>query len=64
MAEIPNIFDNQIDYTFIDCPYCDEENRFIHNIEEDMTQPHITVCKRCKHEIKFIERKTISFLIS
>lgn len=64
MTESHDIFSCPIDSVFIDCPYCGESNRFIYNVnEENMEEPHITVCKNCKSEIKFIEKRVISFLI-
>lgn len=61
---IPDIYSCPVDNVFFDCPYCGEQNRFIYSIdEENMEEPHITVCKNCKSEIKFIEKRIISFLV-
>ena len=62
--KIPDIDSCPVDSVFFDCPHCGEPNRFIYNIdEENMEEPHITVCNNCRREIKFIEKRVISFLI-
>lgn len=62
--KIPDIYSCPVDSVFFYCPYCGEPNRFIYNIdEENMEEPHITVCNNCKSEIKFIEKRVVSFLV-